>query len=221
MSGQCKVCSSSSEYKEMIESRISKGESLKDLAKSLGDFGIIISHPSLLRHKKNHMNEFKENSSKYTEDMKRSESAIYNTDTFGELLSASKNLNHSKVATQNILFIQKIMGDICLKHLLVVDTLLNRYSEGICAYPNDQIRGLKNIFDMMKELPSYNSNSINSKISNNDKLIDLKEVEELGFIEMQEYAKNYKAKDLFKEDSNNIKPTTYVDEVDISGERTV
>jgi hypothetical protein len=230
MSGQCKICNCSQEQRENIENRIKCGEQALDIARDLAAFGITISHTSILRHKRNHMLDFQNEKStplKYSivEDMKARHDPIDVKNIIDNIVVEILNRDYRKNATENVLIAQSLMAQICQKQLVIVDTQLQRYCEGTAGYPNDHIRGLKIVLDIMKDLPSYENKEISRQIAQVNVKANLNVFESQGFDDMAEYSKGYKSRNLFR--PNNVsnpveKPFKYTFDMDsITGNRTI
>lgn len=203
---KCKVCACDENQRNQVESRLRIGDSVNDIAADLRSFGIQISGTSVLRHKTNHMPEFQREGSeplkpKYSEDDVKGEPFTINVqETLDEIEEELLERDYQESATIERLKTQILLERICQNQLVIVEQLQRRYVAAQGAYPNDQIRGLKTILEMISGLPAYNNTQIKTgldKISND---VRLKQESKRGFEAMVEHAKDYKPGSVFGDD---------------------
>lgn len=189
MAGKCKVCHSP--FREQIEARLLKGESVTSLAEWLKTQNVSIAHPSIQRHRDNHLAAtMKENGFLSIDTPQNKENAAtVNFEPFIDELSALKRINDELAETdvfESVVkerkFTQLLLEKIVQKQLVIVHELQAQYIEGKAGYQDSQIRGLKTILDMANTLPTYK----------NDKL--LREIhadsERQYVVKISEHAKN-------------------------------
>lgn len=167
MAGKCKVCASPS--REMIESRLLKGESIVSLSTWLLTQGESIAAPSILRHKTNHFEPTRlENDFVGVAPLKPLESdlnAYYAPfiDTAAVMDQITKELIDTDVFESVInerKFTQLLIEKIVQKQLVIVHELQDQYTAGKSGYPDSQIRGLKTILDIANSLPTYKNDNL-------------------------------------------------------------
>ena len=175
---QCKSCLSPNH--DLIDERLRKGETCESLSEWLRGQGEMISPPSVLRHRKNHLvgmilenkttgrfiglGDFKkEPSSESNDEMFIDTNAVLtrivaetaDTDIFTSVFEARK-------------FTQLLMERIVQNQLVIVHELQQQYTAGKAGYPDSQIRGLKTILDITNALPTYADKFILRKMKDND-----------------------------------------------------
>lgn len=191
MAGKCKVCFSP--LREMIESRLLKGDSVVSLSNWLQTQGVSIAAPSIQRHKINHFTPTRlENDFVGTTPLNTLENALNADnapfiDTAAVMDQITKEMIHADVF-ENVInerkFTQLLIEKIVQKQLIIVHELQEQYSAGVCGYPDSQIRGLKTILDMANSLPTYKrENLLRDMKKDNDKRIDKHEKFELDTID--------------------------------------
>ena len=177
MAAKCKICFSPS--REIIESRLLKGESVVSLSNWLKTQGESIAAPSIQRHKVNHFKPTRlENDFQGTTPLNTIENATTgNFEPFIDEMAALKRINdelaetdvfESVVKERN--FTQLLLEKIVQKQLIIVHELQAQYIDGKAGYPDSQIRGLKTILDMANTLPTYKRENLLRDIkTDNDK----------------------------------------------------
>ena len=177
---QCKSCLSPNH--DLIDERLRKGETCESLSEWLRGQGEMISPPSILRHRKNHLvgmilenkktgrfvglGDFKKedpSSNDQTNEpfidtnavLTRIAAETTDTDIFTSVFEARK-------------FTQLLMERIVQNQLVIVHELQQLYSAGKAGYPDSQIRGLKTILDITNALPTYADKSLLRKMKDND-----------------------------------------------------
>jgi hypothetical protein len=175
---QCKSCLSPNH--DVIDERLRKGETCESLSEWLRGQDEMISPPSILRHRKNHLvgmilenkktgrfiglGDFKkEESIEQTNEpfidtnavLTRIAAETTDTDIFTSVFEARK-------------FTQLLMERIVQNQLVIVHELQQLYSAGKAGYPDSQIRGLKTILDITNALPTYADKSLLRKMKDND-----------------------------------------------------
>lgn len=167
MAGKCKLCHSP--FREQVEARLLKGESVVSLSEWLKTQGESIAHPSIQRHRDNHLAAtMKENGFLSIEAPKIKENAA--TVNFEPFIDESAALQriHDELAETDIFesvvkerkFTQLLLEKIVQKQLVIVHELQAQYIEGKAGYPDSQIRGLKTILDMANTLPTYKNDKL-------------------------------------------------------------
>lgn len=176
MAGSCKSCFSS--HREVIDERLKKGESIEKLSEWLKGQGEMISPPSLLRHRKNHIPSMAlENNTtgSFIGDSKTPPKNAGDDDSNEPFIDTSAVLARiaSETADTNIFtsvlearkFTQILMERIVQNQLVIVHELQQQYSAGKAGYPDSQIRGLKTILDITNALPTYTDKNLYRKLS--------------------------------------------------------
>lgn len=175
MAGGCKSCLSS--HKDVIDERLKKGESIEKLSEWLKGQGEMISPPSLLRHRKNHINgmELENNkTARFLGDEKATNTHDYEDETgapfidteaaLARIISETTNTNIFESVLEARKFTQLLMERIVQNQLVIVHELQQQYSAGKAGYPDSQIRGLKTILDITNALPTYTDKGILRKM---------------------------------------------------------
>lgn len=177
MAGKCKVCNSP--FREQVEARLLKGEAVTSLSEWLKTQGEIIAHPSIQRHRDNHLAAtMKENGFLLSDIPKNAENAA--TNNFEPFIDESAALQriHDELSKTDVFesvvkerkFTQLLLEKIVQKQLIIVHELQTQYVEGKAGYPDSQIRGLKTILDMANTLPTYKRENLLRDIkTDNDK----------------------------------------------------
>jgi hypothetical protein len=166
MTGQCKSCLSPNH--NLIDERLIKGESCESLSEWLRGQDEMISPPSILRHRKNHVVGMKLESNttgSFLGDSKNPPKNAGDDDTNEMFIDTSAVLARiaNETADTNIFtsvfearkFTQLLMERIVQNQLVIVHELQQQYSAGKAGYPDSQIRGLKTILDITNALPTY------------------------------------------------------------------
>jgi hypothetical protein len=203
---KCKVCACDEERRTMIENRLRIGDSVNDIAADLRSFGIEISGTSVLRHKNNHMPEYQREGNeplkpKYSEsDVKGEPLTIDVAEVLAEIEEELTNHDYQESATIERLKTQILLERICQNQLVIVEQLQNRYVQAKGAYPNDQIRGLKIILEMISGLPAYNNTQIKAGLDKISNEVRMKQEFKRGFDATTEHAKTYTPGFIFKDE---------------------
>lgn len=167
MAGKCKVCNSP--FRQQVEARLIKGETVTSLSAWLKTQGELIAHPSIQRHRDNHLAATMKESGFLLSDMpKNTENAATDQieafiDTNAAMLKIMSELENTDVF-ENVInerkLTQLLLEKIMQKQLIIVHELQGQYVEGKAGYPDSQIRGLKTIIDMTNTLPTYKSDKL-------------------------------------------------------------
>jgi hypothetical protein len=176
MAGKCKLCFSP--FREQVEARLLKGETATSLSEWLKTQGELIAHPSIQRHKKNHLAATMTESGFLgaTDTLKNTENTTTGKieafiDTDGAITKIMSELEHTDVF-ENVInerkFTQLLLEKIMQKQLIIVHELQGQYAEGKAGYPDSQIRGLKTISDITNTLPTYKSDKLLREIKNDN-----------------------------------------------------
>lgn len=191
MSIKCKVCES--DKKDYIEQMILQGNSDTDISKTLKDMGVDISFTSIKRHKLNHMMEYieliKENAGekgnkKYGRDDSQNSFTI-TVDILKEVENSVINgIDYNKLADANLTTLF-LLNRIVNNQLAIVVNLQEKYMKGESKYPNEQLRGLQIVQEIMIK---FETNSLKN-FSHYKKIYDSK----YGILEYI-YQKGYSAK---------------------------
>lgn len=176
MAGSCKSCFSS--HREVIDERLKKGESIEKLSEWLKGQGEMISPPSLLRHRKNHIPSMAlENNMtgsfigdsktppKNASDDDSNEPFIDTDAVLARIANETADTNIFTSVLEARKFTQLLMERIVQNQLIIVHELQQQYSAGKAGYPDSQIRGLKTILDITNALPTYADKNIYRKLS--------------------------------------------------------
>lgn len=207
MAGKCKVCACDDDTRTRIEDRLRIGDSVNDIAADLKTFGIHISGMSVMRHRDNHMDEFRREGGdkKYSlDDVKGNGLTIDVDGILGEIEEELLDKDYQESATLERLKTQVLLERICQKQLVIVDQLQERYIEGKGGYPNDQIRGLKIILEMISGLPPYKDSDIKSGLDIINNNVQMKREVKHGYDAMTKYASLYKPGDLFRDNGSDL-----------------
>jgi hypothetical protein len=200
MAGKCKLCNSP--FRQQVEARLIKGETVTSLSEWLKTQGELIAHPSIQRHRDNHLAAtMKENGRLPADTSKIDENApTGNFEPFIDESTALKRIYGELAETdvfESVLkerkFTQLLLEKIMQKQLIIVHELQAQYIDGKAGYPDSQIRGLKTILDMANTLPTYkNENLLNEIKRDNKKQYDdkiTKSAIDLAAIESEKYVK--------------------------------
>jgi len=122
--------------------------------------------------------------------------------TLAEIESELLDRDYQESATIERLKTQVLLERICQNQLVIVEQLQKRYVDGEGAYPNDQIRGLKIILEMISGLPTYNNTQIKAGLDKINLDVNLRQEVKRGFEAMAQHVKGYDPGSIFKEDYN-------------------
>lgn len=161
----CKICNA--DNKASIEELILQGYSNLEVEKQLKGMGMDITHASVNRHKKEHMIEHKERidelahqkgNKKYGKEDSKNEFVIDASVIFNEIENDVNNLNYEESAKSFVatsLMLNKIARNQCA---IVLD-LQEKYMNGECKYPHEQIAGLDKIQSLIIKHESFQNKS--------------------------------------------------------------
>ena len=169
MGVECKVCNS--EKRDYIEQLILQGNSNLTISATLKDMNEDISHASINRHKTKHMPEYtdtikelsgEKGNRKYDREDSKNAFVIDIADIKEDIKEDVISINYDKIAdsyVNNHLILIKIVSN----QLGIVLDLQDKYMKGKVKYPNEQIRGLETMQNMLqkseefiiKHLPHY------------------------------------------------------------------
>lgn len=172
----CKSCHS--DHREVIDERLRKGESIDKLSEWLQGQGEMISPPSLLRHRKNHLAGMtldnnktgsfitdNPNAPKNAPEFDSNEPFIDTGAVLARIAAETVDANIFTTVLEARKFTQLLMERIVQNQLIIVHELQQQYSAGKSGYPDSQIRGLKTILDITNALPTYADKNIYHKLS--------------------------------------------------------
>lgn len=179
MAGQCKSCLSPNH--NLIDERLLKGESCESLSAWLRGQDEMISPPSILRHRKNHVVGMKlesnttgsfigdsKNPPKNAGDDDTNEMFIDTSAVLARIASETADTNIFTSVLEERKFTQLLMERIVQNQLVIVHELQQQYTAGKSGYPDSQIRGLKTILDITNALPTYADKMILRKLADNN-----------------------------------------------------
>ena len=158
----CKVCNS--EKRDYIEELILQGNSNLTISATLKDMNEDISHASINRHKTKHMPEYaetiKENSCekgnrKYDREDSKNAFIINATAIYNNVKNeSSKGLDYNQIADNNTMM-QLMLNRIVNNQLAITIDLQEKYMKGESKYPNEQIRGLQIVQDLVQKFEVF------------------------------------------------------------------
>ena len=162
MSIECKVCKS--EKRDYIEQLILQGNSNLAVSITLKDMNEDISHASINRHKTKHMADYAETikeaahekgNRKYDRDDSKN-SFVINANKIYEDMESSimHNFNYNELA-KNYSLMLLMLNRIVNNQLAITIDLQEKYMKGESKYPNEQIRGLQIVQEIMLKLETY------------------------------------------------------------------
>lgn len=160
MPSPCIICNS--EFKELAESLIIKGDSNTTIATMLQVKGLSVSHASVNRHKVKHMLEYKEQielndkgNRKYDREDSKNAFIIDADNIHNEVKNQVMHVtNYDELAEINMT--TKLMLNRILNNQLVITIdLQEKYMKGETKYPYEQLRGLQIIQDMTQKFEDF------------------------------------------------------------------
>ena len=159
---ECKVCLS--EKREYIEQLILQGNSNLMVSTTLKDMGVDISHASINRHKNKHMpdnqdaikeNAHEKGNRKYDREDSKNSFAINANKIYEDMESLiMRNVNYNELA-KNYSLMLLMLNRIVNNQLAITIDLQEKYMKGESKYPNEQIRGLQIVQEIMLKLETY------------------------------------------------------------------
>ena len=162
MNTECKVCKS--EKREYIEQLILQGNSNLAVSLTLKDMNEDISHASINRHKTKHMADYAETikdiahekgNKKYDREDSKNGFSIDATLIYEEVeRQALHSINYDELAKNNAM-LQIMLNRIVNNQLAITIDLQEKYMQGNSKYPNEQIRGLQIVQDIMLKFEVY------------------------------------------------------------------
>lgn len=158
----CKVCNS--EKREYIEQLILQGNSNLAVSITLKDMNEDISHASINRHKTKHMADYAETikdiahekgNKKYDREDSKNGFSIDASLIYEEVeRQALHSINYDELAKNNAM-LQIMLNRIVNNQLAITIALQEKYMQGDSKYPNEQIRGLQIVQDIMLKFEVY------------------------------------------------------------------
>lgn len=167
MSIPCKVCES--EYKDLVEKMILNGESNNAIANDLQSKGVAITHASINRHKARHMIEHKEAieslaTPKYNvKNDRNNDNCIDAKNIFNEVKKDVENIERYGDIVENYKMLNTMLFRIVNNQMAITIDLQEKYMNGNCKYPYEQIRGLQIVQDMLQKLELFSKNMFKHK----------------------------------------------------------
>lgn len=159
---ECKVCNS--EKREYIEQLILQGNSNLAVSITLKDMNEDISHASINRHKTKHMADYAETikdiahekgNKKYDREDSKNGFSIDASLIYEEVeRQALHSINYDELAKNNAM-LQIMLNRIVNNQLAITIALQEKYMQGDSKYPNEQIRGLQIVQDIMLKFEVY------------------------------------------------------------------
>lgn len=150
---KCKICEAEEDRRLDIEKRLKTGRPCRDLSQDLKKLGFPVTSTQLLNHL-SHMDQG-------DHDPNVSKMVTIMDDTLNisrRLKELEKDLltrDYTREAVHVRLKMSKMLELIGQKHMIIVDELLDRFGDGLCPYPKDQIRGMQIVFNLLNTLPTY------------------------------------------------------------------
>jgi hypothetical protein len=158
----CKVCIS--EKREYIEQLIIQGNSNLMVSTTLKDMGVDISHASINRHKNKHMpdnqdaikeNAHEKGNRKYDREDSKNSFAINANKIYEDMESLiMRNVNYNELA-KNYSLMLLMLNRIVNNQLAITIDLQEKYMKGESKYPNEQIRGLQIVQDLVQKFEVF------------------------------------------------------------------
>lgn len=218
MSGKCKLCNSP--FREQVEARLIKGETVTSLSAWLKTQGELIAHPSIQRHRDNHLvATMKENGLLLSPTPKDGENAA--TGNFEPYIDESAALQriYDELADTDVFesvvkerkFTQLLLEKITQKQLIIVHELQAQYIDGKAGYPDSQIRGLKTIIDMANTLPTYKSDKLLREIHADNEHIYIEKILDNAKQTSDEVTAKYQLWDVLKQRPYHAPPVEMID----------
>lgn len=162
MGFECKVCNS--DKRDFIESLILQGHSNLAVSTTVKDMGEDISHASINRHKTKHMADYAETikevahekgNRKYDREDSQNSFVINASVIYEEIeRQALHTVNYTETAKNNAMM-QIMLSKIVNNQLAITIDLQEKYMKGEVKYPNEQVRGLQIVHEIMIKLDSY------------------------------------------------------------------
>ena len=162
MGFECKVCNS--DKRDFIESLILQGHSNLAVSTTVKDMGEDISHASINRHKTKHMADYAETikevahekgNRKYDREDSQNSFVINASVIYEEIeRQALHTVNYTETAKNNAMM-QIMLSKIVNNQLAITIDLQEKYMKGEAKYPNEQVRGLQIVHEIMIKLDSY------------------------------------------------------------------
>lgn len=159
---ECKVCLS--EKRDYIEQLILQGNSNLTISATMKDMNEDISHASIGRHKTKHMPDYadtvKENAGekgnrKYDREDSKNAFAINASGIYDEIRKlALHSVNYDELAKNNFM-LQLMLNRIVNNQMAITIDLQEKYMSGDSKYPNEQIRGLQIVQEIMQKFEVY------------------------------------------------------------------
>lgn len=218
MAGKCKLCNSP--FRQQVEARLLKGETVTSLSEWLKTQGELIAHPSIQRHRDNHLAAtMKENGFLLSDIPKNAENvATVDFEPFIDESAALKRI-YDELAETDVFesvvkerkFTQLLLEKIAQKQLIIVHELQAQYIDGKAGYPDSQIRGLKTILDMANTLPTYKSGALLRNMqADNENQYEEKIIEDAKKSSL-EIAEKYRVWSVLKEKPYHHPPAEMID----------
>lgn len=208
MKTDCKICNS--EKREYIEQLILQGNSNLLVSTTLKDMGEDISHASVNRHKTRHMPEsadivkavaHEKDNRKYDREDSKNSFEINANAIYAEIKSQSiHSINYDELAKNNYIT-HLMLSRIVNNQLAIAIDMQEKYMKGEAKFPNEQIRGLQIVQDLMLKFDVYTRQHFDhyNKLANSKRGIST-HIYELGRKAKAEYElKNpYRKGDIFR-----------------------
>lgn len=162
---ECKVCNS--EKRDYIEQLILQGHSNLAVSTTLKDMNEDISHASINRHKTKHMPDnvekikevsHEKNNRKYNRDDSKNSFVINTSSIFNEIEHDINNLSYEESA-KNFIETSLMLNKIAKNQCAIVLELQEKYMNGECKYPHEQIAGLDKIQSLIIKHESFQNKS--------------------------------------------------------------
>lgn len=218
MAGKCKLCNSP--FRQQVEARLLKGETVTSLSEWLKTQGELIAHPSIQRHRDNHLAAtMKENGFLLSDIPKNAENvATVDLEPFIDESAALKRI-HNELAETDVFesvvkerkFTQLLLEKIAQKQLIIVHELQAQYIDGKAGYPDSQIRGLKTILDMANTLPTYKNDKLLREMRADNELQYEEKIIEDAKKSSLEVAEKYRVWSVLKEKPYHHPPAEMID----------
>ena len=188
MSIDCKVCNS--DKRDFIESLILQGHSNLAVSTTVKDMGEDISHASINRHKTKHMADYAETikevahekgNRKYDREDSQNSFIINASVIYAEIeREALHSIDYDELAKNNSM-LQLMLNRIVNNQLAITIDLQEKYMKGEAKYPNEQVRGLQIVQDILLKFEVYSRQNFEhyKKLANSQSGIS-KHIYELG-----------------------------------------
>ena len=149
---KCKICEASQDRKQDIERRLKTGRPCREISKDLKAVEFNVTATQLVTHL-DHMESL--NSNEKTKMVQRIDDTIQVAKRLKEIEKDLRLEDYTSTAIDVRLKMTKLLEAIAQKQMVIVDHHLDRFCDGLCPYPKDQIRGMQVVLNLLDAQPTY------------------------------------------------------------------